>query len=80
MKIVFDHPPGEDIERHARVLHSAMLNEKNLPRLAGVTRAIVPDWCDDCGERSWGPVLGGVSFCPECRAKRESRNTPGFGA
>lgn len=77
MKIVFDSQVGDDVERHARFMHHEMLKQKNLPRISGATRAIIPTWCDDCGGRSWGPVLGGPSFCPECLDKRATAR-PGF--
>lgn len=78
MKIVFDSQPGDDVERHARFLHREMLKNKNLPRIAAATRAMIPDWCDDCGDRAWGPIMGGSAYCPDCRTKREARNGVGF--
>ena len=79
MKIVFDQDPGEDIEEHARMMHTAMLREKKLPRIAGATRALIPGWCDECGEeRAWVPIMGGAGFCAACRGKRETRQAPGF--
>jgi len=78
MKIVFDHVPGEDLEQHARYLHHQMMRDKKLPRVAAATRAMVPDWCDDCGGHSWGPVMGGASYCRACQTKREGKAELGF--
>lgn len=78
MKILFDNQLGDDVERHARYLHREMLKQKNLPRIACATRALIQNWCDECGERAWGPVAGGLCRCSDCWAKRDGKNTPGF--
>lgn len=77
MKVLIDSQVGDDVARHARYLHREMLKQKNLPRLAGATRALVPDWCDDCNERAWGPVTGGLCLCADCWGKRD-KTSPGF--
>jgi hypothetical protein len=77
MKIVFDNP-SEEIDQHARLLHRKMMQKHELPRITGVTRALVPTWCDECSERAWGPVLGGPVMCPACTEK-QNKNKPGFG-
>lgn len=78
MKIVFDSQVGNDVERHAQFMHREMLKQKNLPRIACATRALIPTWCDDCSERAWGPVLGGLSLCRDCWGKRDRVTPPGF--
>lgn len=59
----------EDIERDARRLHRHYFEKNDLPRIAGVNRALTPDWCDVCSERCWGPVGGGFAICDKCRGQ-----------
>jgi hypothetical protein len=75
MKIIFDGR-GEDIEQHAKFMHAKMLQQYNLPRIEGATRALVPSWCDECGSRAWGPVMGGHALCTTCA--KPDKNQAGF--
>lgn len=75
MKILFDVHDGHDIETHARLMHQKMLEKHDLPRITGVTRALIPTWCDECSERAWGPVLGGPVMCADCTAKQAKKQT-----
>lgn len=75
MKIIFDRKdPGD--EAHARWLIRKYLEDSNLPRVPGATRAFEPSWCDICGDaRAWGSARASA-VCDGCRAKDEKR--PGF--
>lgn len=77
MKIIFDNAGETDVEQHARFMHRKMLAKHDLPRITGVTRALIPTWCDECQERAWGPVTGGPVMCAACKAKQE-KNQAGF--
>lgn len=67
---------GEDLGRHAVYLHNKLMAKQDLPRIAAATRAVIPNYCDACGNRAWGPMFG-VTICIDCRAKDE-KPVPGF--
>lgn len=68
LRILHDPGSSEDLEADARRLHDLMLRKHNLPRITGVTRAVVPTWCDSCGERCWGRDMG-FALCQKCRGE-----------
>lgn len=69
---------GDAIEQHARVLLHEQNGKDKAPRGVLASRALVPDWCDVCGERCWGRNGGMFSACPKCRG--EGKTPIGFNA
>lgn len=79
MKLVIDAEKApSEVEAHARFLLRKQIEDKGLPRISAATRALVPDWCDECQERAWGPVMGGPTYCPSCKEARAKKKNPGF--
>lgn len=76
VRILLDTTSGEDVEADARRLHYEYMEKNKLPRLPAATRAIIPSWCDACGERCWGPISG-YAMCAKCRG--EGKVPLGFG-
>ena len=69
---------GDAIDRHARILLREQYGKDKAPRGVMVNRALVPDWCDSCGERCWGRNGGMYAMCAKCRG--EGKLPIGFSA
>jgi hypothetical protein len=76
LKILFDIGVGEDVVEDARRLHRQYMTKNNMPRVAGVERALIPTYCYHCDEKTWG-TMQGYGICEKCRG--EGKLPIGFG-
>ena len=69
---------GSRVEDHARRLVIEQFEKSNYPMGIAASRAMVPTYCDKCGERCWSTEGALFDYCPKCKGEG---NTPvGFGA
>lgn len=60
---------GDAIDEHARILLREQYAKDKGPRGVTASRAVVPDWCDGCGDRCWGRNGGMFATCAKCRGE-----------